>query len=84
MQISVDRLLTWHPPLWQVFRRAESDVRRAQPPRQGMERTVSNKSDTVSPSPDTAPSLVRMDDSEVGKLWLDQSMVNMQIYRQTS
>ena len=50
---------------WQVFRRAESDLRRSRPAGQGIDRNTSGKSDTVVASPDTAPSLARMDNSEV-------------------
>jgi hypothetical protein len=50
---------------WQVFRRAESDLRRSRPAGQGIDRNMSGKSDTVVASPDTAPSLARMDNSEV-------------------
>jgi hypothetical protein len=52
-----------------VFRRAESDLRRSHPPGQGIDRNVSGKSDVVVASPDTAPSLARMDNSEVGNFF---------------
>ena len=48
-----------------MFRRAESDLRRSRPAGQGIDRNASSKSDTVVASPDTAPSLARMDNSEV-------------------